>query len=252
MVKKMQVIKSRIRLFTQLGLAGLVMVVLIAISDASPSSEPRPKTSHDSTLEDGVARRVEALYAGIPQRGVVLGEPDAPATLQFFADLECEEARQFVIGALPFLVRRWVRGGDLRIVYRANPEETIWFDIYNHQQVATLAAGAQGKAWNYLDFFYHEQGPEFTRYATDHFLREIAEEVEGLDMPSWVEARHEPGLTRHVQQDREIAHRYSIRYTPAFLVGPTGAPPKPLRHFSLTESAAFDEAIEGALSRTSS
>ncbi len=177
----------------------------------------------------------------------MLGDPNAPVTLQFFGDLECESAREFVLGALPFLIRHWVRGGELRIEYRANPEETLWPDIYNHQQVAVLAAGMQGMAWNYLDFFYHEQGPEFERYATEHFLQAIAERVPGLDLTKWAEDRHEARLTRHLKWDRRVASQYAIRYTPAFLVGPTGKPPRPLRHFSLTESSAFDEAIEAVL-----
>ncbi len=249
MVKKMQVIRSRIRLFTQLGLAALIMLTLILISDSPSSSGRSRRAALHPTVEEAASRRIEALYVGVPQHGVVLGEPRAPVTLQFFGDLECKEARQFVLGALPFLIRSWVRQGDLRIVYRAHPAETIWPDIYNHQQVAVLAAGMQGKAWTYLDFFYHEQRPEFTRYATDHFLRAIAAQVEGLDPVAWSKDRREPALTRDLKRDRAAARRHSIAYTPAFFIGPTEGPAKPLLHFSLTESSAFDEAIEEVLSR---
>lgn len=231
----------------QLGLAALIMVVLISISGSSSSSEQPEEVRLHPTVDGGAARRIGVLYAGIPQHGVVLGHPNAPVTLQFFGDLECKEARQFTIGALPYLIRSWVRDGKLRIVYRANPEETIWQDIYVHQQVATLAAGSQNRAWTYLDFFYHEQGPEFTRYATNHFLRSIARRVRGLDIERWVAERHEVALVRHLKRDLAIARRHSISSTPAFLVGPTGGEPRRILHYSLTESAAFDEAIEEAL-----
>lgn len=247
MVKKMQVIGSRIRLFAQLGLAALIMVALIALSGSSSSSEPLRKPRLHPPVEEEAARRIKVLYAGIPQRGVTLGSPKAPVTLQFFGDLECKEARQFVLGALPLLIRRWVRRGRLRIEYHANPEETIWPDIYNHQQVAVLAAGMQDEGWSYLDFFYHEQGPEFRRYATAHFLHAIAARVPGLDVDRWAADRHRIALTRHLQWDRRVAAQHSIRYTPAFLIGPTGKPAKPLLHFSLIEAAAFDEAIEAVL-----
>ena len=239
---------SRIRLFAQLVLAGMVMVVLAALTGPTSSS---PSPAHSKRLyrsvEAAATKRVDALYAGVPQRGAVLGDQNAPVTLQFFADLECKEARQFVIGALPFLIRRWVRGGELRIEYRAHPAETIWPDVFNRQQIAVLSAGMQERGWNYLDFFYHEQGPEFTRYSTQHFLHAIAGEVPGLDLARWAEDRHEPALTRRLQSDGRVARRHSIHYTPAFLIGPTGGSAKPLLHFSLTESAAFNEAIEAVL-----
>jgi protein-disulfide isomerase len=248
MLKKMQVIGSRIRLFAQLAIAGLIMMVLIALTGSSSSSKPLGHATRlYQPVEGAATKRIDALYAGVPQHGAVLGDSNAPVTLQFFGDLECKEARQFVLGALPFLIRHWVRGGELRVEYHANPEETYWHDIYNHQQVAMLAAGMQGKGWNYLDFFYHEQGPEFRRYATEHFLHAIAAQVAGLDMAKWAADRHRIALTRHLQWDRRIARRHSIHYTPAFLVGPTGGPAKPLLHFSLTETAAFDEAIEAVL-----
>lgn len=241
---------SRQRMLSQLALAAAVMSVLIALAEAGSSSTSGDRSRIHSPVERGAAGRIEALLGGIPQHGAVLGELDAPVTLQFFADLECEEARLFVIGALPFLIRRWVRDGKLRIEYRANPEETLWRDIYYRQQVAVLAAGRQGRAWDYLDFFYHEQGPEFSRYATDHFLTAIANQVSGLDIARWREDRQEPALTRHLERDHLVAQRHSIDLTPAFLIGPTGGSTKFILHYSLTESAAFDEAIESTLAGT--
>lgn len=244
MVKKMQVMRERAALLLQVGLAMAIMVALLAVSDA-PSSSPAPRQPRlHQPVDEGAARRIETLFAGIPQQGPALGDPKAPVTLQFFADLECPEARRFVIGALPFVIRKWVRGGKLRIEYHSVPAETVWPDIFNHQQVAALAAGRQGRLWEYLDFFYHEQGPEYTRYAIDHFLQARAREVRGLDFAEWMEDRHERVLSRRVKEDRRMARERGIRLTPAFLIGPTGGAPEQLLRFSLTEPSAFDEAIE--------
>lgn len=250
MVKKMQVVGSRIRLFAQLALAGAIMVALIGLTGSSSSSEPvGHATSPDRLADGGIKRRIDALFAGLPQHGAILGKTDAPVTLQFFGDLECPEARQLVLGALPFVIRKWVRKGDLRIVYRAYPAETIWPEIFNRQEAAALAAGEQGMLWQYLDFFYHEQGPEYTRYATEHFLGAIAGEVSGLNFARWTGERNgrEGALVRRVEADRHLAHRYGIGETPAFMVGPTGGRATHLWHFSLTEPLAFDEAVEGVL-----
>ncbi len=190
---------------------------------------------------------IKALFAGIPQRGAALGDPRAPVTLQFFGDPECREARQVMLGVLPLLIRKWVRGGELRVVYRANQDETIWPDIYNNQEVAALAAGKQGRTWQYLNFFYHEQGSEFTRYAIDHFLQAIAREVPGLNFAKWTADRREPSLARQVKRDGQMAKARRIYFTPAFLIGPTGGHAMPLLHFTFTETPAFDEAIERLL-----
>lgn len=190
---------------------------------------------------------VEALFAGIPQQSAALGNSTAPVTLQFFGDLECPEARQVMLGVMPLLIRKWVRGGELRIVYRPRKAETIWPDIYAKEEVAALAAGGQGKAWQYLDVFYHRQGPEFTRYAISHFRQAIAEKVPGLDLAKWRAAQRKPSLGREVKRDAQLASARGIRQTPAFLIGPTGGHAMPLLHFTFTETPAFDEVIERLL-----
>jgi hypothetical protein len=152
---------------------------------------------------------------------------------------------------MPLLIRKWVSGGELRIIYRAKQEESVWPDIYDSQEVAALAAGEQGKAWQYLEFFYHEQGPEFTRYAISHFLESLAREVPGLNFSKWMTERRNPSLLHQVKYDGEIAEDRGINFTPAFLIGPTGGHAVPLWHFTFTETPAFDEVIE-RLSRSSS
>lgn len=242
----------------QVGLAIAVMALLVAMSGSPSRSEPVEYTRHSVPSVPSpqaeiaaAARRIEALFTGIPQHGPVLGRGHAPVTMHFFADLECLEARQFTLGALPFLVRRWVRGGTLRIVYHGFPAETVWPDVLRRQQAAALAAGAQERLWQYVDTFYHRQGPEFTRYAIAHFLEAIAEDVSGLDLRRWREAWHARSLVQKVHADVRLGREYGLRplrpFTPAFFIGPTGGSAKPLPHFSLTESDAFDEAIEGVL-----
>lgn len=252
MVKKMQAIGSgfgRFRALVQIVLALAAMAVLLIVS-GSPSFEAqngRPEMDLRNRERLEAAHRIEALYADIPQHGEELGDPRAPVTLHFFADLECPEARNFVLGALPFIVRRWVRRDKLRIVYHAYPAETIWPEIFTDQQKAALGAGEQSRLWQYLDFFYHHQGREFTLYALPPFLAGRAREVRGLDLPRWQASRKTDRFESRLVQDRRLAHAHGIRKTPAFLIGPTGGSAKPLLHFSLLESRAFDEAVERAL-----
>jgi protein-disulfide isomerase len=251
MVRKMQAIVSGGRLLAQLVVAGLIMAALVAFSSPSSSSQPvaqqarhRPSPEGRAAREERMRPGVQALFAGIPQQGAALGDPKAPVTLQFFGDLECPEARRVMLGVMPLLIRKWVRGGVLRVVYRAKQEETVWSDIYVKQEVAALAAGEQRRTWQYLDAFYRHQGREFTRYAISHFRQAIAEKVPGLDLAKWRAGQQNPSLGREVKRDAQLASASGIHQTPAFLIGPTGGHAMPLLHFTFTETPAFDEAIE--------
>jgi protein-disulfide isomerase len=228
------------------ALALLVAIVVVAgTSDGSSVAKQQPPREPDAT------RQAYALLGRIPQHGAVLGYPTAPVTLQFFGDLQCLDSRWVMLGALPFVIRRWVRAGKLRIRFRSKETDTRnaggWYE-FREQQTAAMAAGKQGKLWNFIDVFYREQGPEFTGYVDDAFLNQVAVDA-GLDLQRWSRDRvplREAGLEL-IEADEALAKAKGLRSTPSFLIGPTGGPSRPLLHFSLDEPRVFDEAIEATL-----
>lgn len=248
MIEKMQVVrvnKFKISFFA-LSLALLVAMIAVAASGGHSATKRRQVIPR----EPNAAARTYALLAGIPQHGSVLGDPEAPVTLQFFGDLQCGDSRQVMLGALPFLIRHWVRDGTLQIRFRSTETDTQgaggWFE-FREQQGAAMAAGAQGKLWNFVDVFYRDQGPEFTGYVDEDFLDRIAEQA-GLERQAWDEARRPPeAWVPQIEADEALASAEGAESTPSFLVGPTGGAARPLLHFSLDEPIAFDEAIEAVL-----
>jgi protein-disulfide isomerase len=196
--------------------------------------------------------RIDFLLGGIPEHGDALGNPNAPMTLQFFGDLECKEARLFTLGALPFLVRRYVRSGKLRIEFRSIETDTHFAGEFRRQQVAALAAGAQGKAWYFIELFYHQQKSSFNVYATESYLEGLARQARGLDLAQWNEDRQSEALARQVATDQQTAAERGLYLPPAFLIGPTGGPSTQIAQFSLLEPTAFEEAIERVLGTVSS
>lgn len=205
-----------------------------------------------SPRESSATKRTYTLLESIPQHGAFLGYPKAPVTLQFFGDLQCLDSRWVMLGALPFVIRRWVRTGKLQIRFRSTETDTKgaggWFE-FREQQVAALAAGKQDRLWHFVDVFYREQGPEFTGYADEAFLYRIAEQA-GLDIERWEEAREPPeDWVPRIETDEALAKAERLDATPSFLIGPTGGTARPLRHFSLDEPKTFDEAIESLLQR---
>jgi len=234
-------------LFALLALVLLVGVVAVVASSGGSSGR-----QHRLTIpqEPDAGKRTYALLLGIPQHGSTLGYRNAPVTLQFFGDLQCMDSRRVMLGALPFLIRHWVRAGKLQIVFRSTESDTMgaggWFE-FREQQTAALAAGKQGKLWSFIDVFYRDQGPEFTGYADEEFLRRIAE-VAGLDMDRWKEARQpNEDWVPQIEADEAMARTQKLNSTPSFLIGPTGGNAYPLNHFSFEEPAVFDEAIRELL-----
>lgn len=231
-----------------LPLALAVPVAVIAVIVATSGGPSVAESRSFSSAEKSAIRRTEALLAGIPQRGAALGDPHAPVTLQLFGDLQCAEVRQVMLGAIPVLIRHWVRDGKLRIIYRSLESDTHETAEFLSQQIAALAAGQQGKMWTFIDLFYREQQPVFTNYADDAFLEGIAEQT-GVDLRGWTEAREADGWAGEIESDEALASSkgFTLGLTPWFLIGPTGGEARPLRHFTFEESKVFDEAIRGLL-----
>jgi hypothetical protein len=97
--------------------------------------------------------------------------------------------------------------------------------------------------WNFLETFYHEQQEEDSGYVTESFIRAIAGQVAGLNIPRWKAARADPALTRELESDAQTASAESLDGTPAFLIGITGGAAKRLEPSSLTEAGPFEQAI---------
>jgi protein-disulfide isomerase len=186
--------------------------------------------------------QISVVLADIPQIANALGRAAAPITLEYFGDLQCPFCRDFSLGVLPSIIERWVRAGTLRVKYRALETATREPDVFVAQQVAALAAGKQARAWHFVETFYDEQGEENSGYVTDSYLHDIASQIEGLKLEQWASDRGDPGLMKEVASDGRAAEDAGVRGTPSFLIGARGGA---MTTFSATDSASFDEAIEG-------
>jgi protein-disulfide isomerase len=123
--------------------------------------------------------------------------------------------------------------------------------VFKSQQVAALAAGKQGKMWNYIETFYHEQGEEDSGYVTEKYIQGIASQVPGLNLAKWSSDRGDNELANEVETDKQIASNEGFEGTPSFLIGKSGGGTEKIT--SLTEgdlqnaSELFDPKIETLL-----
>ncbi len=116
-------------------LVGLVAVILAAAAgDGSPSAE----TSD---------------YSGVPsawQDRLILGDPDAPVTVQAWEDFRCPACAAFNQRVKPGLLENYIVSGKVKLEFRH-------FPLQQHEPGASLAAQAgecaadQGRFWAYHD-----------------------------------------------------------------------------------------------------
>jgi protein-disulfide isomerase len=227
--------------------AALVAVLVVAVAIViSQGGEDEPASGGGgSAPAEGQSAEVGPLFDGIPQDGVSLGEPDAPATLTEFADLQCPFCAEYAREALPAVIDRYVRTGRVRLELQLL--SFIGPDSQRGAQVAAAAA-QQDRMWQFSDLFFNNQGAENSGYATDDFLRGLARETPGLDVEQAFADRDSPAARRLLRQAQVQATALGVNSTPTFLVRQGAAPPQPLQLQALdaqSVTAALDQALAG-------
>jgi protein-disulfide isomerase len=237
----------RRRRLNQLAALLVTAIVIIGVLVGLTSAGSNTGIPTSSAQVTAIVGAVSSLLDGIPQSGNTIGNPNAPVALQYFGDLECSTCRAFTLGALPALIRGYVRAGKLKITYRSLQTATSDPRTFKTQQVAALAAGRQNKLWTFVELFYHEQGEEGTKYVTDSYLQKLARQVPGLDLAGWTAARSDPELATMLATDARTANSARLTSTPSFLIGKTGGAPQKLEYDSLSDPSSFNAAIEHRL-----
>ncbi|HEU4461156.1 MAG TPA: thioredoxin domain-containing protein [Solirubrobacterales bacterium] len=214
-------------------LAIVVVVALIVVNSSSSDS------GGDAENIEGAAEVASSLQ-GIPQDEMVLGDPKAPVELVEFGDLQCPVCKGFAEEILPPIIENQVKNGEVKIDFRN-------FTIIGPQSVdagaAALAAGAQGRGWNFVELFYMNQGAENSGYADDAFLEAVAEGAGVKDMEKWNEDRKL--MRTKVEETSQEAQQLDFGGTPSFAIQGPGA--KGLEAIGTPSSTgAFEEAIEEA------
>lgn len=231
--------KERRRRVIQLGsaaafLAVVVIAVLIVIGQS--------QTDGGDTDIEGVGA-VRQELAGIPQQGLTLGEPDAPVKLVEFGDLQCPVCKGFAEEVIPGVIDSRVRSGEAKIEFRN-------FTIISEESVpaaaAAVAAGEQGRGWEFIELFYRNQGIERSGYVTDHFLTEIARGAGVPDIERWDSDRESRRVLGVVSAQTAEAERLGLEGTPSFAV--EGPATKGLEVQGFLESTAEIEAVVDAAS----
>lgn len=188
-----------------LAIVGVAVLIVVTASDSEGG---------DAGNIEGAAE-VRRELAGIPQQGLVLGRPSAEVTLIEFGDLQCPVCKGYAEEILPPLIESKVRGGESKLEFRN-------FTIIGEESVdagaAVIAAGEQGRGWDFVELFYRNQGIEATGYVTDEFLTELARGARVADIDRWNQARRSDRVIQQVMAQTAEAEELGLSGTPSFLV----------------------------------
>lgn len=229
---------ARRKRLTTLGglLVGAVVIVVAAILISSGGGDDKSSGGDASSIQ-GQADTT-ALFKGIPQKGITLGQASAPATIVEFADPQCPYCKQYTVNEMPKVVQDYVRTGkakmELRFLTFIGPDSVKAASVLE-------AAGQQNKLWNASDLLYRNQGEENSGYVTDDFLTAILDAA-GADSAKAIAGAGDAAVSQSLGEAKTLASRYAVQSTPTILVGPTGGDLKPVDATAAAIGAAVGQA----------
>ncbi len=188
-------------------LAVVIVAVLIVVASSGDDG------GDASNIKD--ASLVNQELSGLEQNGLVVGDPQAPVELVEFGDLQCPVCKAASEEALPALFEGAVAEGKAKISFR---NFVIISEESEPAGAAAIAAGNQGRGWNFIEIFYRNQGAERSGYITDDFLTAVAEAAGVKDIAKWDEDRNSAKVKNEVKESHEEALSIGIEGTPTFMV----------------------------------
>jgi protein-disulfide isomerase len=227
---------------------GVVLAVVLGRGGSSsgiPSGTPTIGAVDANSLPG--ASEIDALYKGIPQKGLTLGSPSAPVRMVMFIDLQCPVCQNFEVTAMPTIVQKYVRTGKVRIELK--PWAFIGPDSLRGR-LATIAASFQNSAFNYAGVLYDNQGQENTGWLNDAMVAQIGASVPGLNVPKLFTERNSAQAKKIASDVDALALTDKVTGTPTVLIGKTGTQPKDVAASgSAPTLAEVESAIAAALAK---
>ena len=144
----------------------------------------------------------------------MLGDPEAPVTVDVYEDFQCPACRHWGETVFPALAENQLARGEARLVYHD-------FAFIGPESGAAARAGyaavQQGRFWDMWASIYANQGEENSGALSAERLEEMAVRL-GLDRERFVADMDSPGAHRHVATTASAAAAAGIDSTPTVLV----------------------------------
>jgi len=212
------------------AIAAAVALVSVALIGRSDSSTPPTATP----VVD---------LTGIAQDGRVLGSPDADVTLVEWADPQCPACRSYTEAFFPMVVDEYVRPGTVNTEFRGFP--FIGDDSVKAYRFL-LAAGEQNKLWDLQEALYRNQGGENDGWVTDDLVRELASQIDGLDVDQLFIVAERDDIVAEADGAKAAAQAAGIQGTPTLQIAIGDQEPYDIQVADVDQlRAALDDALDG-------
>jgi protein-disulfide isomerase len=212
------------------AIAAAVALVVVALIGRSDSSAPITETP-------------VVNLNGIPQDGNVLGSPRADVTLIEWADPQCPACRAYTEDFFPTVVDEYVRPGTVNTEFRGFPfigEDSV--KAYRF----LLAAGVQDKLWNLKEALYRHQGGENDGWVTDDLIRELASEIDGLDVDELFVVAERDDIVAEADGADAAGQAAGIMGTPTLMIRNGDQEPYDIQIATVDQlRTALDDALAG-------
>jgi len=164
------------------------------------------------------ASEANTLFKGIPQNGLVLGNPKAPVTMEMFIDVQCPVCQNYEVTQLPSVVKKYIADGKVQL--HLKPWAFLGAQSFTGRR-GVIAAADQNKGFEYAKLLYDNQGTEETGWLTGREMAFIAASVNGLNLAQWRDAVNASASQSTAKGVDALAKQRNVQGTPTILVGPT-------------------------------
>jgi protein-disulfide isomerase len=191
------------------------------VSASDLSGLPKIGNSHSNVALDG-ASDANNLFNGIPQQGLVLGNPSAPVEMEMFIDVQCPFCQDYEVNNLPTVVKDNIKSGKVQLHLQP------WAFIGGagsqsfSGRLGLIAASFQNKGFEYAKVLYDNQQPEDTGWLTGRQMAVIAASVNGLNLREWQKAANGSAVNTIASKVDDLAKKANVQGTPTVLVGCAG------------------------------
>jgi protein-disulfide isomerase len=178
---------------------------------------PTGSATSSAALPGAVA--ANALFKGIPQRGLVLGDAKAPVEMEMFIDVQCPICRDYEVNDLSTVVKQYIRPGKVQL--HLQPWAFLGPQSFTGR-LGVIGAAAQNKGFEYAKILYDNQGQEESGWLTGQTMANIGASVNGLHMQQWLTATNSSAAKSVANSVDALAKKANVVGTPTILVGCAG------------------------------
>jgi len=171
--------------------------------------------------DDGGRVSGSAMYEGVTQNGMVLGDPDAPVTLVEYADYLCPHCAEFALNDQAKLIEDFVKTGKVKYEYRPMPILGGGVTDPDNMAVkfaeASMCALDQGRFWEFHDLAFVPAAEGQRDNISEAYLKKIAGQV-GLDEDAFATCLQEGTHRQAVIDSYNSGMAQGVSGVPAFFL----------------------------------